>query len=407
MKKLIYVIISVLLLSPAIGAAGSLEKIVLLPFDESSSIRVENLFVSPQVDRPPMIAFYGEGGQEIFIYDSGKEKISRFKFQESESLMSSSALSFVTFCWDKKKRKDGRFAVVFSTYGKKLVFHGGINDKEQLKRPTAIGENATGFNYYDGALYYVNLGNGRIERSPADFLSSNYTPKESNLSIVDFKMVEKDGEPYFILRNVVTNGNGIFKGEDFKKIVDDPDVDELYPHYSPDGKLLGYIERQKRTGSARVCLKCADRPVVKSKFTFAIKENALLREYSRMFFIGDGLYYFIKEPDLNSKNEKFGLFVLSEKGENVFTLNSEIISVSDKVYDYLTDKVGKLETIRESTAVKDIFPFEYKKSPYFVLLTNSHSYKVASAETPAKIKRYWINSQAIIIVDSRILKEEK
>jgi hypothetical protein len=290
------------------------------------------------------------------------------------------------------------------------VFTGRIDGPKQLGKPKEIGVNTSGFNYRDQTLFYVDLdkGGGKALVPSGGLFSSRswVNPRHSNLAIADFKLMPND-EPYFTLRNVKTNDNGIYKGKGFHRVVDEPGIDELYPHYSDDGKMLGYIKRDKKTASARVCLKVGKNKPIKSTFTFALEENALLREYQRMYFIGKELYYFNKEPDLNSKTMKYGFFRLSETGQQDLVYTSEIISNNEEVLDILTGKQALCLEVRQFPTVRHIMPIQYKKHLYYVILTNPGKYKIKIKNPAGKYDYPVVKSQVIVTADSRFAREER
>lgn len=385
-------------LSAAFGIGRNIEKTVLLPADKNVSLGIENIYISPQPDQPPLIAFYGEDEQHIYIYHTAEKSISRVKCKTSESYMSAPPVSFVTFCWDQECR--GKFAAVFSTYGQRLVFFGENRGNKELKKSETLSVKTTAFTYRDEVLYFLDLDSNRVRRIPARFFSSTLKPDKPGLVIADCKWVPRTGQPYFVLRNVSKNNYGIYEGKGFKKVVDDPFLDELYPHYSQDGTRLGYIERAKGTGTSRVCIK-AGKNVKKSEFTFALEENALLREYKRMFWVGNKLYYFAKEPDLNSRHMGYGLRVLSIKEDRSLPYGSRLISKNEKILDILSNKKGICEDLQDKPTVGDIVVFEYKGHPCFVFLTDFGSFKIKVGN-----KRNWVSTKAVVIADSLLSGEE-
>ena len=410
MKKLAFLMILVLLSLPGIADTTRVEKTILIPADKTSVLNIENLYISPQSHLSPLIAFYGEDEKHIIVYNVESKKAITFEFEASKSAAEPTPVSFVTFCWDQEKY--GKFAAIFSTYGKKLVFAGSIEGEEikKLKRlKPDLGVNTTAFNYRNGILSFLNLDKGRIETSPQEY-SLHFRSPYRNKVISDFKLVEKDGKPYpyFTLRDTAQNDNGIYEGRGFNEVVDATGFDELYPHYSPGGNLLGYIERNKQTASARVCLKIGKSTFKKSNFTFALEENAMLREYPRMYFMGNKLYYFIQEPDLNSKNKSYGLFELSEEDEKVLHLEEKFISTKDEVIFILTNIKGFCKRINEFPIIKNIIPFKYKNRTHFVLLTHPAYLKIKIENSKKDEFDYEsFIAQVIVISDSRFLMEKR
>lgn len=400
MRILIFSLCFTLCISIAYANNKNVEKTILVSLGENSALSIENLYISPREDRPAFIAFYGEDQQHIYLYNTGSQKITAFQFKASKSWTETTSISFVTFCWDQ--RVYGAFAAVFSTYGEKLVFVGSINGNKQLKRLKSenLAGSSTAFNYRDGILSFLNLDNGKIQSAPGKNSLHSLGPPRASQVITDFKQVQKNGHPYFALRNIVNNDTGIYYGKRFKKVVDSPDFDELYPHYSADGEILGYIERDKKTASARVCLKVGKKNPVRSKFTFALEENALLREYQRMFFVGRKLYYFKKEPDNKSKHSRYGLFLLMENGkEEIWSYQSRIIAKNDKFIDIQTNNQALCTDILKFPIVKTIIPFKSNGKTHFIFLTNQGNYEI-------KIKVFQpVYTQAIVISDHRLLME--
>jgi hypothetical protein len=406
----IILLLTLLIGIPCTGIANSkTDKTILIPVEEYPALNIENLYVSPHFpgeDQPPLIAFYGEDERHIFLYNPERKKITRFVLKLAASSWDTTSVSFVTFCWDQKNY--GEFAVIFSKKGQRLGFHGQINGGTQLKNPEKLDVNTIGFNYWDGDIYYVKLKENaaKIPRTSFWQLSSPWSqPDQPQQVISDFKLMPRIGKPYFVLRNVKTNDNGIYD-EKFNPIVDTEKYDELYPHYSGDGKLLGYIERDKRTASARICLK--GKNTLKSTFSFALDENALLREYQRMYFLENQLYFFKKEPDLHSKNEKYGFFKLSEQGPINLVYESEMVTPGDQVLDILTGEKGKCHKITTVPTVKDIIPIKYKGQLYFVVLTNPGKYTIHFNQKKGGLNfRKVKGGQAILIVNPDFVKEVK
>jgi hypothetical protein len=402
MKIFIFLICFMLIFSSAWGVVydNNAEKTILLLVDSENigkHLGIENVFISNQKDQPLLIAFYGEDEKHIFVFNAGKKKLTRFQLKVPGSLMETSSVSFVTICWDQLEY--GKFAVIFSRFGHKLVFMGDIQGdvKEALLRdPLKIKAESTGFNYRSGILSFVNLGNGKIEtihgKSPGSFPGTT----KQELMIIDFKLVQNTGEPYYTLRNPADNEIGIYKGKEFDRAVDSPGIAELYPHYSPAGTLLGYIEFDKEKASASVCLKISDKKTIKSTFTFALEENALLREYYRMYFLEETLYFFLKVPDLDSKDKKPGLFMLSENGEKMLHYKEPLISKNDRFIDILNRSAACLE-VRKVPIVKDIIPISFENHIYLVILTYPGNYKL-KVELPGGNSYYpSIRSQAIVL----------
>lgn len=409
LKKII-ISLSLLIVLPCTGiTANNIDKTILIPVEEYPALNIENLYVSPDFpgeNHSPLIAFYGEDEQHIFVYHPDRKEITRFVLKLAKSSWDTTSVSFVTFCWDRKNY--GEFAVIFSKKGQRLRFRGHINGSTRLKDPKKLDVNTIGFNYWNGDIYYVKLKKNSAKIPPTSlwsFPSPWCKPDNPQQVISDFKLIPRTGKPYFVLRNIETNDNGIYD-EKFKPIVDSEKCDELYPHYSAGGKLLGYIERNKKTASARICLK--GKNTLKSTFTFALDENALLREYQRMYFLGNELYFFKKEPDLHSKNKKYGFFKLSEQGPTDLVYESEIVSPQDQVLDILTGKWGKCHKITMSPTVKDIIPIKYKSQLYFVILTNPGKYTIDFYKKGGGLNSQKVKGrQAIVIVNSDFVKEVK
>lgn len=289
--------------------------------NNSIDLGKENIFVSPGYSRNSYVAFSCERAKSIIIYNVNTKNVYKFNFQAG-GLMDNSDnhLTFVTICWDQKK--DGAFAAVYSKYGEKLVFFREVGGTKDLKNPNKIGEKAVSFNYRNGTMSYVDLSDGNVYNlshgdSPEVYIKK---PSYNNLLITGYKLSPGDGVPYFVLRNSSTNDCGIYKGN-FETVVNNPNVDELYPYISNDGKLIGYIERDKKNGKSVICLKTPSMTIRSGK-SFAMDENARLLEYDRMYFINKKLYFYIEAPDVFASITEKGLNSLSvDAPETVFKLN--------------------------------------------------------------------------------------
>lgn len=390
MKRLCLILMIVCLLK-----VDAISKVILMPVQEGNAFGVENIYVSPQTDKPALIAFYGEDGKHIFIFNAKERKCSKFTFKVSDSLLHQPSVSFISFCWDIERY--GHFTVIFSQYGQKTIFTSNIHSGGALKKRADVSVKTVAFNYVDGVVSYVNLENGEVEKIPGGIFSRSLEPPDANQVITQYKIIQNSGEPYFTLRDMRRNDNGIYRGSGFKKVVDEPAVDELYPHYSASGNMLGYIERERGSGIARVCLKTGDQ-VKRSHFTFALEENALLREYNRMFFVGKNLYYFVKTPDLNSKSKRYGLFVFPGQGnERVLTCHSRLISKGEPVMDIFSNKQGQCIRVETFPFVKNILPFWHDGRIHYAFLSNQGLYKIAIQKQTNRYSFPKVKSQAIVI----------
>lgn len=400
MKKCVMVVVlmlvEVVMFGRGMGAAG-IEKSILLPVPQensSLSIRIENVYVFSQDNQPPLVAFYAEDQSRVFVYDTASRVITGFNLEFAASIMSSPTISFITFCWDPVQYS--HFAVVFSVNDKNMVFKGNLRGNRRLKGDV-LDVNTTDFNYYNGILYYLDLNDGEIHGGTwlgqVGKLKPGQWPK---ITIADFKIIEGTGEPYVVLRNTITNDNGIYRGWDLKKVVDKPGNDEFYPHYSADGQTLGYIQRDKTTGAARVCLEKAGRAGIVSSYTFALPENARLREYQTMYFVGNTLYYYMKEPDIYAKQMKGGLRVLSANQDDVVQF-PESLSVKfvkgETFLDITTGKTGVCEDVRAGSNVKNIIPCRFNQKVYDVIILNNDAFK-----TKLGNHRGWSTIPAILIM---------
>ncbi|MCU0289655.1 MAG: hypothetical protein MUF15_25090, partial [Acidobacteria bacterium] len=98
MKKFILVIVC--LAMPYFAPGENIEKVVLVPIDSGAPLNIENLYISPQENDPPLVAFYGEDGANIYVYNTVSRKMRAFQFKIGRSRVEETSFSFVTFCWD-------------------------------------------------------------------------------------------------------------------------------------------------------------------------------------------------------------------------------------------------------------------------------------------------------------------
>jgi hypothetical protein len=364
------------------GKSGETAKRTILllskdPMDIPPTIAVENLYISSQTDRSPLIAFYLEDEQHVMVYDTIKQKVYRFRFAvPGKSRTESTSAHFITICWDQQKYGD--FAVILASGEKNWILSGSIHGNERkLKNVEAISNKTGKFVYRNGVMMFLDLGRNKIESIGGRLPFHSREPSNKNHVIVDFKMPRAKNRPYFCLLNKENSNCGIYSGEQFEMAVDSNDFDELYPHVSANGRLLGYIETNRNNGSSRICLKPLGKPVIKSNFTFALDENALRREYSRMYFIGDELCFYAKHPDLKSRDMPYGLFILSAQKEALLRDHQiSLVSSNESITDLWTHSRGIVESIWRVPSVRDVIPVEYNGKRQFIYLSGKGKFQV-------------------------------
>ena len=336
------------------------------------TLSIDHIYPFPG-NSTPRFAFCCNHGKTIIVYDGMNHRTKVFE-PASGGLMANTyeTLSFVTFCWDLEG--NNAFTAVYAAEGKKRIFYGKAEGfgkaPETLRNPDEISDKAVSFNFRGGKLSYIDLGKGDIYE-----LTRGYSPRRlyrkpgGNRTVTYYKISpSRDVPPYFVLRNTRLNDSGIFKGGNFTKVVDKADRDELYPHISDDGTLLGYIERDPREGKAVICLGTPS-GTRKSRKSFALEENALLREYNRMFFIGNILYYYIDVPDVFAAKTPPGLASLAQRrGEQILQRHTEIVlRQNDECLNLLNGEVCRYESFylqKEEDLATKIYPPTYKMVPY-------------------------------------------
>jgi len=272
------------------------------------------------------------------------------------------------FCWDLSG--EPRFALVLGLHGRQTVFWGDVHDAALKKCDQTIPD-AASFNYFNAKLFFINLKKASIDWVSPENRSGS---RKTEPNIYNMKIRPVSGQPIFTVRDA-NNNRGIYQGYDAQPVWDDPDVDELYPHPSPDGRYLGFIAIRKQEGRYYLGHKAfnAKGLVQQSSFSFVIEENATLREYPRMWLLDEKLYFFTRQVDQLSANASAGLYVLSQDGEDRVTyddLRQTLSQTSFQGLNLFYDHRGTIEELAV-TSIHAVIPYKSTGKTRFAILASA------------------------------------
>ncbi|MCU0285561.1 MAG: hypothetical protein MUF15_04090 [Acidobacteria bacterium] len=263
--------------------------------------------------------------------------------------------------------------------------------------------------YLDKKVFYISRKKQTICSSPGEAIE--FQPKINQGEMLSSFDISNQMEFYYTICHTNNRSKLHRSSQSPGVFLVGGDNQEFYPHVSPDGDYIGYIERDQHHQWFYHCalpLTGTQGKIIRSKRNFEIDQNARLYEYDLMhywestlcFFRFSGVHY-EKEPEEPLLN-KVGLFFLDSKSGDLSIIETDKFAAlnGNRIMKIAIDKPSEsiksefLEGIKYKIfLVSDAIPFYWKKKKMYALLVTVETsiYKLAK-----KSEKY----DGILIIDS-------